>query len=138
VSWRAVLDDALAASATSWLVKKEPRPRRISVATLPPANSLPDRKLAATRFRASGVPASRDRNRNGSFGHGHRGSRGGPLLGHDDEISVLSRLRTKSLIGDEQGGARGYQRGNALERFRREFDAVKRVGRGLARGFRGR
>jgi hypothetical protein len=59
------------------------------------------------------------------------------LLCDDDEISVLARLRTKALIGDEQGGARGYQRGNALKRFRREFDTVKRVGGGSARGIGG-
>jgi hypothetical protein len=59
------------------------------------------------------------------------------LLCHDDEISVLARLRAKALIGDQQGGARGYQRGNALKRFRREFDTVKRVGSGAARGIGG-
>jgi hypothetical protein len=61
----------------------------------------------------------------------------GSLLGHDDEISVLARLRTKALIGDEQGGARGNQRNNALKRFRRKFDAVKRVGSGAAQVIRG-
>ncbi len=100
-----------------------------------PPNSLPEIGHHPV-LRAIGLP--RKSREEGEIGSSARPPRQPvSLLRYDNEISVLSRLRTKALIGDEQGGARGYQRGNALKRFRREFDAVKGFGGGLVRAIRG-
>ena len=46
---------------------------------------------------------------------------------YHDEIRVPPSFATKTLIGNEQRGARGHQRHDALKRFRWEFDAVERL-----------